>query len=417
MKILIIGAGGREHALAWKFAQESTVSDIFIAPGNAGTMHENKCQNINLTHISELKQFALNHQIALTIVGSETLLAKGIVDTFSASGLTIFGPNQRTAQLEASKTFAKQFMLKHGIKTAAYHEFDNLDDALNYLTRTPYPTVIKADGLAAGKGVIIANNQTEAETAIREIMSDKIFGSAGNKVIIEEFLSGVEASILSFTDGKTILPMLSAKDHKKIGENETGLNTGGMGVISPNPFVTELIHQQFIKEILSPTLSGLQKEDLGFAGVIFFGLMLNERGVFLLEYNMRMGDPETQTLLPLLDNHLTELILSAVEGTLSHQQLSWKAQHACCIVAASKGYPEHYQKGNTITGTDKMDEYTHCFIAGASEVNGELKTTGGRVLNIVSVDKKREIAIKRAYENLKNIQFDHITYRTDIGKI
>ncbi len=417
MNILIIGSGGREHALAWKFAQDSQVNEIFIAPGNAGTATEKKCQNIHLTDVTDLKQFALDNDVSLTIVGSEELLAQGIVDEFQSAGLQIFGPHQAAAQLEASKAYAKQFMLKHGIKTADYQEFTDIDSALQHLTICDYPTVIKADGLAAGKGVIIAENQAEAETAIMEIMSDKVFGNAGDKVVIEEFLTGVEASILSFTDGKTILPMLSAKDHKKIGEGETGLNTGGMGVICPNPFVTDSVYRQFIEDILNPTLTGLQADNLGFSGVIFFGLMINERGVFLLEYNMRMGDPETQTVLPLLNNSLTELVQAGLDGKLAEANLSWKAQKATCVVAASRGYPENYDKGMTITGTDQMDSQTLCFIAGATQNDGSLLTSGGRVLNVVSLDDSREKSIQRAYDNLQKINFEGMTYRKDIGKI
>lgn len=420
MNILIIGSGGREHALAWKFSQDTHVNQIFIAPGNAGTARENKCQNIQLTAISDLKQFAIDKHIDLTMVGSEAWLADGIVDEFQQADLAIFGPHQAAAQLEVSKAFAKQFMLKHGVKTAAYQEFDQLDAALEYLNDCDYPTVIKADGLAAGKGVIIAANQAEAEAAVMAIMSDKVFGNAGNKIIIEAFLTGVEASILSFTDGKTILPFLSAKDHKKIGEGETGLNTGGMGVISPSPSVTDSVYQQFINDILQPTLNGLQTDRLGFAGVIFFGLMINERGVFLIEYNMRMGDPETQTVLPLMNHSLTELVQAGLDGKLSEITLSWKPQHATCVVAAAQGYPESYDKGMAITGTNEMDAQTICFIAGAAESpesNGQMLTNGGRVLNVVALDDTLEKANKRAYHNLKKIDFNGITYRSDIGHI
>ncbi|PIE44836.1 MAG: phosphoribosylamine--glycine ligase [Gammaproteobacteria bacterium] len=417
MNILIIGSGGREHALAWKFAQDERVSTIFVAPGNAGTAREHKCQNVDLSDIQALKQFALENQVGLTMVGSEELLAKGIVDIFQSVHLPIFGPHQAAAQLEASKAFAKQFMLKHGIKTADYREFTDMDQAVNYLSTVRYPTVIKADGLAAGKGVIIAQNQTEAQAAIKDIMQNKVFGAAGDKVVIEAFLHGMEASILSFTDGKTIIPMLSAKDHKKIGEGETGLNTGGMGVICPNPFVTDAVYQQFIEDILTPTLNGLQAEGLTFAGVIFFGLMINERGVFLLEYNMRMGDPETQTVLPLLNNSLTELVQAGLDGKLADQQLNWKEQYATCVVAASKGYPESYAKGMVITGTEKMDAQTLCFIAGAKNDSDKMLTDGGRVLNVVSLDETRELANQRAYNNLQYIDFDGITYRSDIGRI
>lgn len=417
MNILIIGAGGREHALAWKFAQDKQVNNIYIAPGNAGIARENKCQTVAITDRIALRDFALKNDITLTFVGPEDALADGIVDLFKASGLAIFGPHQAAAQLEASKAFAKAFMQKHGVKTAEYQEFSAMDDALAHLGKTTFPTVIKADGLAAGKGVIIAQNQEEAETAIKDIMGGKVFGSAGDKVVIEQFLTGVEASILSFTDGNIILPLLSAKDHKKIGEGETGLNTGGMGVISPSPFVTDGVHQQFIDDILNPTLKGLQADNLGFSGVIFFGLMINDDGVFLLEYNMRMGDPETQTVLPLLNNSLTEVVQAGLDGTLSNCELSWKDKHATCVVAAAKGYPENYPKGDIISGIDDIDTDSRCFCAGVAEKDGTLITNGGRVLNVVSLADSRESANARAYDNLQRISFEGITYRKDIGKI
>lgn len=417
MNILIIGSGGREHALAWKFAQDDKVSTVYVAPGNAGIAREPKCEVIPITGNDALKDFATQNHVTLTFVGPEDVLASGIVDLFQSAGLAIFGPHQAAAQLESSKAYAKQFMLKHGVKTADYQVFDQLDDALNYLNDCNYPTVIKADGLAAGKGVIIAETQAEAEAAVMDIMSDKVFGNAGDKVVIEQFLTGVEASILSFTDGHTIVPMLSAKDHKKIGEGETGLNTGGMGVISPSPFVTDNVQQQFINDILQPTLAGLQAEGLGFAGVIFFGLMINDQGVFLLEYNMRMGDPETQTVLPLLNHSLTDLVMAGIAGKLAETPLSWKDQHAACVVAAANGYPENYDKGMPITGIDKMDAQTLCFCAGVADNNGQLVTNGGRVLNVVSLDDSRELAIQRAYKNLEQINFDGIIYRRDIGHI
>ncbi|PID57990.1 MAG: phosphoribosylamine--glycine ligase [Gammaproteobacteria bacterium] len=415
MKILIIGAGGREHALAWKFAQDQRVSHIYVAPGNAGTARAQKCQNLALTDIAELKQFAVDNRVDLTLVGSEDWLAAGIVDEFQAVGLDIFGPHQAAAQLEASKAFAKQFMKKHGVKTAGYHEFTDMDKALAHLDCIDFPTVIKADGLAAGKGVIIAPDRAAAQTAIHDMMRDKVFGEAGSKVVIEDFLQGVEASILSFTDGKTILPLRSAKDHKKIGEGETGLNTGGMGVVSPNPFVTDSVYQQFIDDVLAPTLRGLQADNLGFAGVIFFGLMINDDGVFLIEYNMRLGDPETQTVLPLLNTSLVDVVQAGLAGELAGCELSWKDKHATCVVAAAEGYPEAYRKGDVITGTDKMDADSLCFFAGVGEKDGELVTNGGRVLNVVSLDDSLAAANARAYENLKNIHFNGLTYRRDIG--
>ena len=309
MKILIVGAGGREHAIAWKLSQNEKVEKIFIAPGNACVEMLPNAESVNLGLIDEYISFAKDNNVELTVVGSEELLVQGIVDEFHKNGLKIFGPDKKAAILEGSKAYSKNFMKKYGIKTAVYEIFDNSEKAKEFLNNwKDFPVVIKASGLAAGKGVIIAQNLNEAIKAVEDIMVDEKFGNAGSQVVIEEFLDGVEASILSFTDSKVIVPLLSAKDHKKIGEDETGLNTGGMGVISPNPFVTDEIFEKFKSDIMEPTLKGMQSEGMDFAGVIFFGLMITKKGVYLLEYNMRMGDPETQAVLPLLENDLLELI-------------------------------------------------------------------------------------------------------------
>ena len=305
MKILIVGAGGREHAIAWKLSQNEKVEKIFIAPGNACVEMLPNAESVNLGSIDEYISFAKDNNVELTVVGSEELLVQGIVDEFHKNGLKIFGPDKKAAILEGSKAYSKDFMKKYGIKTAVYEIFDNSEKAKEFLNNwKDFPVVIKASGLAAGKGVIIAQNLNEAIKAVEDIMVDEKFGNAGSQVVIEEFLDGVEASILSFTDSKVIVPLLSAKDHKKIGEDETGLNTGGMGVISPNPFVTDEIFEKFKLDIMEPTLKGMQAEGMDFAGVIFFGLMITKKGVYLLEYNMRMGDPETQAVLPLLEKDL-----------------------------------------------------------------------------------------------------------------
>lgn len=415
MNILIIGAGGREHALAWKFSQQTNVDTIFIAPGNDGIALNKKCQTINIKEISKLVEFAKENNIDLTVVGSEELLAKGIVDRFKAADLAIWGPHQQAAQLESSKGFAKDFMIKHGIKTAKYQRFTDPSSAIAYLHTQSFPLVIKADGLAAGKGVVIAENLADASQAISEIMIDRCFAEAGDSVVIEEFLTGIEASILSFCDGNTIVPMLSAKDHKKIGENETGLNTGGMGVVSPNPSVTDAVYQAFIDDILTPTLTGLQADGLVFSGVIFFGLMINDSGVYLLEYNMRLGDPETQTVLPLLENDLSELIFASINNQLDSAKLQWSPQTACCVVAASKGYPENYDKGFAITGYDTL-ENSLCFFAGVAEETGQLVTSGGRVLSVVALSDDLTSAREKAYRDLDKVVFSGKTIRTDIGK-
>ncbi len=409
MKILIIGSGGREDAIGHKIMKDNPSVELFFATGNGGT--EEIGTNISASTVTELVQFAETEEMDLTIVGSEALLVEGIVDQFQAKGLTIFGPHQKAAQLEGSKAFAKEFMNRYGIKTAAYKTFTGYYAAKDYLAECPYPTVIKADGLAAGKGVVICRDQEQAEEALKEIMKDKIFGDSGNTVVIEEFLEGKEASILSYFNGKEIIPFISAKDHKKIGEGETGLNTGGMGVIAPNPYVTDEVNHAFIRDILNPTLKGLLEENLIFSGVIFFGLMITEKGVYLLEYNLRMGDPETQAILPLMESNLVTITEKALNQESFH--VEWKKEHSCCVVMVSGGYPLNYEKGFTITGLDKVD--TDYYIAGAKRVGDRQVTSGGRVINVVGCGKTLEEARKIAYDNVKKIRFDFKYYREDIG--
>ncbi len=412
MQLLIIGSGGREHALAWKFSQNEKVTKIFTAPGNAGTAMLDKGENIALTKVDELLSFAQQQKIDLTIVGSEALLVEGIVDSFEAAGLRIFGPDRRAAMLEGSKAFSKDFMKKYGVKTAAYEIFSTPQQALEYLHTASFPIVVKASGLAAGKGVIICQDLSEAEKAVKDIMQHRQFGDAGEKIVIEEYLEGVEASILSITDSKTILTFISAKDHKKIGEGETGLNTGGMGVIAPNPFVDEKVMKLFGEDILTPSLHGIQKEGMKFNGFIFFGLMITKRGVYLLEYNMRLGDPETQAILPLLEDDLLDILLRTMEGDLGNIELHWKKAYSCCVVAASEGYPLSYEKGKTIEGLDNVD--VPVFLAGVQSKEGSLLTSGGRVLNVTGTGESLERARQNAYRNIRNIHFDGMYYRKDI---
>ncbi len=411
MKLLIIGSGGREHALGTKFKENKKASELYFATGNGGTAQIGT--NISATTVEELCEFAKKNAIDLTIVGSEDLLVAGIVDAFQKEDLAIFGPHKEAAQLEGSKAFAKEFMQKYGVKTAAYQTFEDYEKALAYLDKIDYPTVVKASGLAAGKGVIIAQNKEEAKQALQEIMQDKVFGASGSQVVIEEFLEGVEASILSYYNGKEITPFISAKDHKKIGEGETGLNTGGMGVIAPNPYVTEEIMQEFERDILQPTLKGLNEENLQFAGVIFFGLMLTKKGVYLLEYNLRMGDPETQAVLPLLNSDLLTLTEDAIQG--KPLDVEWKSEHSCCVVMVSGGYPQKYEKGHEIKDLETLE--VPYFIAGAKEENGKLLTSGGRVLNIVALGETAKEAREKAYQEVEKIHFDKAYYRKDIGKI
>lgn len=411
MKLLIIGSGGREHALGVKLKEDKRVQQLYFATGNGGTAEIGT--NITATSIEELCQFAKENAIALTFVGSEDLLVAGIVDAFQKENLPIFGPHQRAAQLEGSKAFAKTFMQKYGIKTATHETFEDYQKALAYLEKIDYPTVIKASGLAAGKGVIIAQNKAEATGALQEIMQEKVFGNSGSQVVIEEFLEGVEASLLSYYNGNEITPFISAKDHKKIGEGETGLNTGGMGVIAPNPYVTDAIMQDFEHNILQPTLEGFHKENLQFAGVIFFGLMLTKKGVYLLEYNLRMGDPETQAVLPLLESNLLKVTEDALAG--KPIQLQWKDQCSCCIVMVSGGYPKNYEKGYQIDGLPTLE--VPYFIAGASKQADQLQTSGGRVLNVVALGDTADEARKKAYKEVEKVDFEKAYYRKDIGKI
>ena len=422
MKILIVGGGGREHAIAWKLSKNKNVEKIFIAPGNAGVKMLPNTEQIKLTNnVDEYVGFVKKHSVDLTIVGNEELLVAGIVDKFKENGLKIFGPDKRSAILEGSKAYSKNFMKKYGIKTPVYEIFDDVEKAKKFLKEyEKFPVVIKASGLAAGKGVIIAQSLAEALKAADDIMVDEKFGSAGSQIVIEEFLNGIEASILSFTDSKVIVPLLSAKDHKKIGEKETGLNTGGMGVISPNPYVTDSIFEEFIKEIMEPTLKGIQNEGMDFAGVIFFGIMITKKGVYLLEYNMRMGDPETQAVLPLMENDLLEIINYSFNKRLSELNIKWKPLHSCCVVGVAGGYPENYRKGNKIEGIDKIneDDENIIFIAGAkSGERGEFLTDGGRVINVVGLGKTLEEARKKAYDLLGRINFEGMYYRKDIGKV
>lgn len=413
MKILVVGSGGREHAICWKVSQNEKVEKVFCAPGNGGTAMFPKGENVNIKGIDELLEFALKEKIDLTIVGSEELLVDGIVDRFQEKGLKIFGPDKKAALLEGSKAYAKDFMKKYGVKTAAYEVFTEVDKAKEYIKTCEFPLVVKASGLAAGKGVLICQNLEEALKAVDEIMVDKVFSAAGEKIVVEEFLDGVEASILSVTDSKVILPFISAKDHKKIGEKETGLNTGGMGTIAPNPYVTKEVYDAFINGIMNPTLEGIKAEGMNFAGVIFFGLMITDKGVYLLEYNMRMGDPETQVVLPLLESDFIELLESGLKGDLANANVKWSNKSACCVVLASGGYPEAYNKGYEITGIDKVDNMV--FVAGAKAEDGKLLTSGGRVLNVVAVGDNLEDARAKAYADAEKIDFTGKYCRKDIG--
>ena len=417
MKILIIGSGGREHAIAWKIAKNTEIEKIYCASGNGGIELLSKGINVNITNIDDLVNFAEKESIDLTIVGSEKLLVAGIVDKFQEKNLKIFGPNKAAALLEGSKAYAKNFMNKYGIKTAKYEIFENVVKAKKYIEKNDFPIVIKASGLTAGKGVIICFNYDEAMKALDDLMVNKVFKEAGEKIVIEEYLEGVEASILSVTDSKVIIPFISAKDHKKIGENETGLNTGGMGTIAPNPYVTKEVYNDFLENILSPTLEGIKKENMDFAGFIFFGLMITKKGVYLLEYNMRLGDPETQVVLPLLKSDFLSILKNALDKNLENQVIEWeKNKSACCVVLTSGGYPTSYKKGYKINFEEEIKN-SIIFVAGAIKKNGVLLTNGGRVLNVVALEDSLERARNKVYEDIKYISFEKMYYRKDIGKI
>ena len=415
MKILLIGSGGREHALAWKIAKNDRVEKIFVAPGNGGTAIESKCENINITDIDELLNFAIEKSIDLTIVGPEDPLTKGIVDKFKEKDLKIFGPSEKAARLEGSKSFSKDFMKKYGVKTAEYEVFYNHQEALEYLNKCPYPTVVKADGLAAGKGVAICENKEEAVKAVNSFMVDDIFNGAGQKIVIEEFLEGIEASILSITDGKTIIPFISAKDHKQVFDGSKGPNTGGMGVLAPNPFVTEAVLKDFEENIMNNTLQGIREEGFDFKGIIFFGLMITKKGSYLLEYNVRMGDPETQSVLNLMESDLLELIEAALNEDLEKAEVKWNTGACVNVVLASKGYPGSFVKGYEITVDDEVKDKV--FIAGAKLEDGVLKTNGGRVLSVVGVGKTVEEAREDVYKSIEKVNFKDKYYRSDIGLV
>lgn len=433
MKILIIGSGGREHAIAWKLAQSSRVEKLYCAPGNAGISQIAQCVPIKAEDIEGLCSFASKQEIDLTVIGPEVPLSMGIVDAFGALGLKAFGPNKKCAQLEGSKSFTKAFLARHGIPTAGYKEFTNKEQLLSSLGLYGYPMVLKADGLAAGKGVVIAEDEESARKAVEEMMGDKIFGAAGEKVVVEEFLTGIEASMLCFVDGKTIVPMESAQDYKRIYDEDKGPNTGGMGTYSPSLIFTEELEKQIREQILEPTLKGFQKDGLDFKGVLFIGLMITSDGPKVIEFNNRFGDPETQSVLPRLETDLLDIFESVVDGRLNEQEIKWSNRKAVCVVLASGGYPGSYEKGKVIEGLDKVDEDILVFHAGtrfsgesaAADENGvkstvdqtKILTDGGRVLGVTAIGSTHEEAREKAYENVKRIAFEGAQYRKDIGLI
>ncbi len=418
MKVLIVGSGGREHAIAWKVAQSPKVDKIYCAPGNAGIAEYAECVDIKAMEFDKLAAFAKEQAIDLTVVGMDDPLVGGIVDVFEEQGLRVFGPRKNAAILEGSKAFSKDLMKKYHIPTAAYENFTDAQAALDYLKTAKFPIVLKADGLALGKGVLICNTPEEAEAGVREIMTDKKFGDAGNCMVIEEFMTGREVSVLSYVDGKTIKPMTSAQDHKRAGDGDTGLNTGGMGTFSPSPFYTEEIDAYCRKYIYQPTVDAMAAEGRPFKGIIFFGLMLTADGPKVLEYNARFGDPEAQVVLPRMKTDIIDVFEACIDGTLDRIDLQFEDNAAVCVVLASKGYPVSYQKGYPIKGLDtfKDKEGYYVFHAGTARSGGEIVTNGGRVLGVTATGADLKEARKNAYEATGWISFENKYCRSDIGK-
>ncbi len=418
MNVLLVGSGGREHAIVWKLLQSEKIDKLYCAPGNAGISEDAICVPIAAMEIDKLVAFAKENAIDLTVIGMDDPLVAGIVDAFEAEGLRVFGPRKNAAIIEGSKAFSKELMKKYGIPTASYETFDNYEKAVAYVKDQDMPIVLKADGLALGKGVIICNTLMEALDGLKEIMVDKKFGSSGSKVVIEEFLVGQEISVLSFCDGKTVKPMVSAQDHKRALDGDKGLNTGGMGTFSPSRIYTDEIAEECMKTIFQPTVDAMAKEGREFKGVLYFGLMLTEKGMKVIEYNARFGDPEAQVVLPRLKTDLIDIMEHCIDGTLDQMEIEWSANAAVCVILASGGYPQSYEKGYEITGLDyvKATNDLIAFHAGTAIKDGKFVTNGGRVLGITGVGKTLDEAIVKAYKGVLLVDFDKKHFRTDIGK-
>ncbi|MBE6678380.1 MAG: phosphoribosylamine--glycine ligase [Ruminococcaceae bacterium] len=413
MKVMVVGGGGREHAIIKKLKENSTIENIYALPGNGGIAKDASVVSVAATNITAIKDFAVNNGIDYAVVAPDDPLVLGCVDELEAAGIPCFGPNKAAAIIEGSKVFSKNLMKKYGIPTAAYEVFEDMDKALEYLKTAPIPTVIKANGLALGKGVIIAETREQAFDAVRSMMSDKIFGKSGESIVIEEFLTGPEVSVLSFTDGKTIVPMVSSMDHKRAGDNDTGLNTGGMGTIAPNPYYTDAIAAECMEKIFVPTINAMNQEGRSFKGCLYFGLMLTADGPKVIEYNCRFGDPETQVVLPLLKTDLLTVMQAVTNGTLADVDVEFKDDSACCVIIASGGYPGSYNKGYEITMPE--DIFDKVYIAGAAEKDGKLVTNGGRVLGVTATASDLKSAIDASYAMVKKVSFENAFYRSDIG--
>ncbi len=412
MKIMVVGGGGREHAIIKKIKENKEVCEIYALPGNGGIANDATCVDIGAKDIDAITKFAVDNSIDFAIVAPDDPLVLGAVDSLNKAGIKTFGPKADAAIIEGSKVFSKNLMKKYNIPTAQYEVFENLEDAVKYLETAPIPTVIKADGLALGKGVIIAETREQAIEAVHSMMEDKIFGASGSRVVVEEFLTGPEVSVLSFTDGKTVVPMVSSMDHKRALDNDEGLNTGGMGTVAPNPYYTKEIADECMEKIFLPTIDAMNKEGRTFTGCLYFGLMLTPNGPKVIEYNCRFGDPETQVVLPLLKSDLLDIMMHIWDGTLSEAEVEFDDKNACCVIMASEGYPQSYEKGFEIT----MPADKNIYVAGATLKDGKLLTNGGRVLGVTEIGDTLADAITKSYETVKTVSFDNAFYRKDIGQ-
>ena len=414
MKVMVIGGGGREHAIVKKLKENQDITELYVLPGNGGIAMDATCVNIGATDLNGIASFAVEHGIEYAVVTPDDPLVLGAVDLLESKGIPCFGPNKAAAIIEGSKAFAKDFMQRHGIPTAKYATFTDPEAALAYVETAPLPVVVKADGLALGKGVVIANTRDEAKEAVRAAMCEGRFGHSGETVVIEEFLTGPEVSVLAFTDGKTVVPMVSSMDHKRAKDGDEGLNTGGMGTIAPNPYYTKEIAARCMDEIFLPTVRGMAEEGRPFKGCLYFGLMLTPLGPRVIEYNCRFGDPETQVVLALLKSDLFTIMRATTDGTLRPDMVRFSDKAAACVIMASDGYPLHYEKGYAITMTDAVKP--HVLVAGAKQQDGKLVTSGGRVLGVVAVEDTLKAALDTAYARVNEVHFDNAFYRRDIGK-
>ncbi|MCR4615247.1 MAG: phosphoribosylamine--glycine ligase [Clostridiales bacterium] len=413
MNILVVGGGGREHSIIKKLKENKDVTTIYALPGNGGIARDAQCVPISAVDIPGIVDFAINNSIDFAVVAPDDPLVLGCVDALEEKGIPCFGPNKKAAIIEGSKVFSKNLMKKYGIPTAEYEVFDDMEKALKYLESAPVPTVIKADGLALGKGVIIAQTRDEARNAVIEMMQNKKFGKSGENIVIEEFLTGPEVSVLAFTDGNTVVPMVSSMDHKRAGNGDTGLNTGGMGTVAPNPYYTKDVAETCMKEIFIPTINAMNSEGRTFKGCLYFGLMITKDGPRVIEYNCRFGDPETQVVLPLMESDLLTVMMAVSKGTLADTEVRFSDKYACCVIMASKGYPLAYEKGFEISIPEEL--YDRVFVAGAKEKDGKIYTNGGRVLGVTSVCDSLKEAVNESYKAVNKIKFDNAYYRTDIG--